>query len=297
MRAIAPHRRVAQWLLLYAFSAQYWRAVSAAGRTPNRVGLRVLCYHAIADLSGVPVLEPYGVPPRVFAEQLDCLQRFGFRFVSAEEALRSLEGDGELPRRAVLVTFDDCYDDLLYAALPILEERGIPAVAFAVSGRVGDSNAWDEAIGAPRLALLDTAGLQELSRRGVEIGSHSRSHYRLATLSDSEIDQEIIGSLADLEAAGLARPRLLAYPYGNYDERVTTATARAGLRAAFTTYPGHVGRRSLRHQLPRIEILRHDVGLRFLLKVAMGSQWLARRRRVTAALGLSGLRAHVRGRT
>jgi peptidoglycan/xylan/chitin deacetylase (PgdA/CDA1 family)/GT2 family glycosyltransferase len=277
----APHARIAWRVFSYVRDGQYWRGVYDAGGIPSYARLRVLAYHAIADLAGAPLLEPYGVPPRVFARQLDLLQRLGFHFVSAEEALRSLEGRGGLPRRAVLLTFDDCYEDLLHAALPILEHLGIPAVAFAVSGHVGGSNAWDQAIGAPGLRLLDVEGLQELARRGIEIGAHSRSHCALPGLSDLALDQEIAGSVDDLEAEGLVKPRLFAYPYGECDERVTTATARAGLRAAFTIAPGRIDRRSARHRLPRIEVLRSDVGLRFLLKV-VGAQWLGPRRRVIA---------------
>jgi peptidoglycan/xylan/chitin deacetylase (PgdA/CDA1 family)/GT2 family glycosyltransferase len=275
----APHAPIAQRVFAYACSSQYWRGVYDAGGIPSHAGLRVLAYHAIADLTGMPVLEPYGVPPQEFARQLDRLQRLGFHFVTAEEALRSLEGLGGLPRRAVLLTFDDCYEDLLHAALPVLEQRGIPAVAFAVSGQLGGSNAWDQAIGAPMLPLLDGKGLQELARRGVEIGAHSRSHVALPPLSDSELHKEIAGSVADLKAAGLLPPRLFCYPYGEYDERVLAATARAGLRAAFTVEPGRTGRRSALHRLPRIEIHRNDVGLRFVLKV-VGAQWLGPRRRL-----------------
>jgi peptidoglycan/xylan/chitin deacetylase (PgdA/CDA1 family) len=290
----APHSRIARRVFGYVLSAQYWRGVFDAGGTPSHAGLRVLAYHSIADFAGVPVLEPYGVPPRVLERQLDLLPRLGFHFVSAEEALRSLEGRGGLPRRAVLLTFDDCYEDLLHVALPMLEHRGIPAVAFAVSGHVGGSNVWDQPIGAPGLRLLDVKGLEELARRGIEIGAHSRSHCALPGLSDSALHQEIAGSVADLEADGLVRPRLFAYPYGEYDQRVTTATARAGLRAAFTVDPGRIGRRPVRHRPPRIEILRSDVGLRFLLKV-VGAQWLGPYRRVIAmAESLKFARAKVR---
>ena len=284
----APHGRVAHRVFDYACNAQYWRGVYAAGGIPCRAGLRVLGYHAIADLASAhPGFAPYGTPPLVFARQLDRLQRLGFHFVSGEEALRSLEGRGGLPRRAVLLTFDDCYEDLIRVALPLLEHRGIPAVAFAVSRHVGGINSWDQPTGASVLRVVDVKALHELSRRGVEIGAHSRSHPELPSLSDKALQEEIAGSVADLEAEGLPRPRMFAYPYGEYDERVTTATARAGLRAAFTVDPGRIGRSSERHRLPRIEILRNDVGLRFLLKVWAPQVSRTRRRVVAMAQAVS----------
>src|SRR5207248_1153025 len=126
---------------------------------------------SISDLRGDPILGEYGVPPRHFAAHLDGLARRGWRFVTLEDTLGALDGRRTLPRRSVLVTFDDAYADLLTAAQPILAERDIPAVAFAVSDRIGGTNDWDDSAGAP-LPLLDERGLRELAADGVVVGSH-----------------------------------------------------------------------------------------------------------------------------
>jgi peptidoglycan/xylan/chitin deacetylase (PgdA/CDA1 family) len=52
--------------------------------------------------------------------------------------------NGDLPRRAVAVTFDDGYADNLYNARPILESYEIPATFFMVSGSIGRSFWWDQ---------------------------------------------------------------------------------------------------------------------------------------------------------
>ena len=59
----------------------YWRGVAEAGGVPRTRPLRVLCYHAISDLAGDPVVEAYGVPPARFRRQLDSLRRAGYRFI------------------------------------------------------------------------------------------------------------------------------------------------------------------------------------------------------------------------
>jgi hypothetical protein len=105
-------------LFFEARTVEYWRGVQEAGGIPRPRPLRVLSYHAIADLAGTPVLEPYGVPPDMFRRQLDALLQAGFRFVSADEFLRFLHGRGGLPRRALLLTFDDCYEELLDVCRP-----------------------------------------------------------------------------------------------------------------------------------------------------------------------------------
>jgi peptidoglycan/xylan/chitin deacetylase (PgdA/CDA1 family)/glycosyltransferase involved in cell wall biosynthesis len=251
-----------------ARTLEYWRGVREAGGIPRPRPLRVLAWHSIADLAGDPVLEPYAVPADRFRDQLRALRRAGYRPVGVSEAVRFLEGRGGLPRRPVLLTFDDAYEDLAQAALPALEEHGAPAVAFAVSGRLGGTNEWDRKIGARALPLLDAAGLRELSERGIEIGAHSRTHPVLTRVPDAEIDAEIAGSRQDLERLGLPAPRLFAYPYGVEDERVRRAAQGAGFTAAFTVSPGLVRPGQDPYRLPRIEVLRGDSGWRLLWKLA-----------------------------
>ncbi|MCB0628216.1 MAG: polysaccharide deacetylase family protein [Saprospiraceae bacterium] len=244
---------------------EYYRGVRDGGGIPGPASLRVLCYHAVSDLAGATVIEPYGIPPDQFRRQLDLLQRWGFQFIDVHEFFRYLDRKAGLPRRAVLLTFDDCYRDILEAALPILREKGIPAVAFAVSRL--KTNVWDRPLGAPSLHLLDADGLRALTREGVVIGSHSRYHPMLNRISPAQLKEEIEGSVSDLEAMGLERPSLLAYPYGEYNEKVQQAARKAGLRAAFTVEPGLVRSGTDYYRLPRIEILRKHTGWRLLWRV------------------------------
>jgi peptidoglycan/xylan/chitin deacetylase (PgdA/CDA1 family) len=109
-------------------------------------------------------MEPYSVPPARFRHQLDSLQRAGYRFIHPDELLAYLDGRAGLPRRPLLLTFDDCYADLVDTVLPELVERGIPAVALAVSGLIGGSNQWDRAAWAATLPLLNVRGLETLER-------------------------------------------------------------------------------------------------------------------------------------
>src|SRR5438874_775307 len=120
----------------------------------------------------------------------------------------------------------------------MLRELCVPAIAFAVSRRVGGTNDWDAVIGAPQLPLADAAGLRELLDARVTIGSHTRTPPKLSRMGADELSAEIEGSLSDFEPLGLARPTFLAYPYGAYNAQVMEGAAAAGLRGAFTTERG-----------------------------------------------------------
>src|SRR5438477_279294 len=80
-----------------------------------------------------------------------------------------------LPGRAVLITFDDGYQDFADEAFPLLERHGFPATVFVVTDAAERTSRWDAAYGqaAP---LMGWDEIRELSRRGVEFGSHTQTH-------------------------------------------------------------------------------------------------------------------------
>ena len=226
----------------------------------------VLCYHAIADLSGDPVLADYGIDRATFAAQLDDLSARGFRFVGPDDLLGLMNGRRPVPAKAVLITFDDCYAELADVARSILEPRGVRAIAFAVSGMASGTNEWDQAIGARTLRLLDARGLQELHEHGVEVGCHSRSHRPMPSLAAEDLPEETVGAAGEIAALGIPRPRFFAYPHGQHDDDVRAAIRSAGFAGAFGLLSRRVTGESDRFALPRVEILASDTGWRFRFK-------------------------------
>jgi peptidoglycan/xylan/chitin deacetylase (PgdA/CDA1 family)/glycosyltransferase involved in cell wall biosynthesis len=259
-------RRMAAWLFYAAREVLYWNGVRHAGGMPKRQRVLILCYHSIQDLKGDPVLAEYGVSAEIFARQLDSLLERGFSFVSPDEVAELLHGRGRVPPKALLLTFDDCYEELAETADSLLQPRGIPAIAFAVSDTCSNTNEWDQAIGAREMRLLDGDGLRLLRTRGVEIGCHSRSHRPLPGLSNDDLVVETRGSAEQIAALGLPTPRFFAYPHGQQDDRSRAAVRDAGFCAAFGLSSRWAGPASDRFFVPRIEILASDGPLRFWLK-------------------------------
>jgi peptidoglycan/xylan/chitin deacetylase (PgdA/CDA1 family)/GT2 family glycosyltransferase len=259
---------------------EHVRGARAARRARSTGQATVLVYHAIADLSHDPLLRGYGVPRARFAQHLDALIRRGWTFVDLGQLLDALEGSVRLPARSVLLTFDDAYANLTTDAMPVLGERGIPAVIFAVADHVGGVNKWDIQKGATELRLLDADGLRTLADRGAEIGSHASSHRPLTRVPPGELAGELEGSAARLEAMGLPRPRALSYPHGDTSAEVAAAARRAGYAVAFTVRPGIARRGVDPFAVPRIEVLAGDTPRKLRLKLATAdwpaSRWRAR---------------------
>jgi hypothetical protein len=89
----------------------------------------------------------------------------------------------------------------------------------------------------------------------------------LTQVSEQQMMQEIKGSIIDLEKKGLPRPKLFAYPYGLYNQKIQTQVEGVGFEAAFAIDPGLVNQGENPYQIPRFEIRRQDVGFKFLKKV------------------------------
>ena len=108
--------------------------LQGAALLASRAHLAVLAYHSVPDAA------PFG-------RQLDYLQE-RFHPVDLGLVLSAMDGIAELPSHAVLITFDDGDRTIFDAAGPLLRERGIPAVAFVVTGVLDTQTPfwWDEAL-------------------------------------------------------------------------------------------------------------------------------------------------------
>jgi peptidoglycan/xylan/chitin deacetylase (PgdA/CDA1 family) len=102
----------------------------------------ILLYHRVVQ----SLSDPHGlcVTPEHFAEHLEVLRKYGrpMRLQQLIEGLRN----GNLPHRAVVLTFDDGYADNLLNAKPLLERHDFPATVFLTTGYLGDKREfwWDE---------------------------------------------------------------------------------------------------------------------------------------------------------
>jgi peptidoglycan/xylan/chitin deacetylase (PgdA/CDA1 family) len=123
--------------------------------------LLVLCYHNVEPTWCFPARPGAGL--RGLERQLRALSRWA-NVVPLDAAVRTLAEGGQLPRRAVALSFDDGYRDNLTLAVPLLERLGLPATFFLVPGLLSnDALPWWEVLswavmqaGVPTLSFGDT---------------------------------------------------------------------------------------------------------------------------------------------
>lgn len=171
------------------------------------------------------------------------------RFIDTDTCLDMLRGKIPIDGRYFHLSFDDGFRNIYRNAFPILAKHKIPALHFVPSALIGASfsDTARYCLETTRyravIEMCTWDDLREMATAGIEIGSHSRTHARMAAISDDEpkLTDEIFGSKREIEANLGQECRFFAWPYGrrgDVDSRVLDMVTRAGYLACFGAYRG-----------------------------------------------------------
>ena len=207
-----------------------WPLVAADAPGPPfgfAVRVPVLMYHRVAPADQVGrSLPDLVVSPDRFAAQLEALVAAGWRSITAAELAADLAaGVPSLPRTFV-ITFDDGWRDGYTEAFPILRRLGLVATFYVITGRIGAANS------------LTASELRGLASAGMEIGSHTMDHVRLASANPWAARLQLTRSAAKIEAVTGQRPTTFAYPFGGLDPLDEALVQESGYAMAFTEASG-----------------------------------------------------------
>jgi peptidoglycan/xylan/chitin deacetylase (PgdA/CDA1 family)/nucleoid-associated protein YgaU len=185
----------------------------------------VLVYHNISAQEKGRL----SIAVRNFEAQMRQLHDEGFQTVSRADFLAFTAGRRQLPRRSVLLTFDDGYKSFIQYARPTLKDYGFGATLFVYSDFIGAGSG------------LSWQDLRALSEQGYDVQAHSKSHANLRR-KDGESEaayakriEAELGYPLTLFKKYLGRSsESLAYPYGEVDDELLGYIAKYGYTAAFT---------------------------------------------------------------
>lgn len=227
-----------------------------------------LCYHSVAA-EGPRFLT---VTADLFERQLALLRRRGYE--SGDLDALADAAAGRLARPTVFLTFDDGFRDNHETVLPLLRRYGFGAFVFVLPPLVDSGAAldWDEVVADRRryamtMRSLTWPMLEEMTEAGFEVGSHTLAHPHLPQLGDEELREELRDSRARI-AERLGACDTLAYPFGEWSDRVATAARDCGYRFAFSLPTGRGQRRATPHSIPRINVDYRDDERRFGAKLS-----------------------------
>ncbi len=206
-------------------------------RSPEKI--KVLMYHRVVEgHTPLPDEREFCIEAKVFRNHLRILEKMGFTTITFEDYHLYQEGKLNLPKKPIIVTFDDGYRDTYEIAYPVLKEFGMRAVVFVLGDPNVRMNDWDSGYEITPAPLMTPAQIFELHAAGFEIGSHSLTHPRLTQIPRDQAWEEVMRSRMLLEILINAPVRTFSYPYGLVDDTARRFVREAGYLFGCGVYSG-----------------------------------------------------------
>ena len=199
-------------------------AGSGCGLRPAREEIPVLMYHHVAAEPGGDV---WTVSTAEFRRQIADLKAAGYRTLLPKDLARAYRWKFWLPRKPVIITFDDGLLSVKTEAEPILREAGFQAISYLITGFIADAPAermqyrsydcltWEEVKG-----MLD--------RGTIAFGIHSHSH----APNPGRLAKEVGECRHIFKRKTGIKTRDFCYPYGSAPDLLRQAVTNGGYRTA-----------------------------------------------------------------
>lgn len=221
----------------------------------NTAEVPVLLYHHLdpaADGSNSMV-----VTPAAFERQIRALHDAGYTGVSIEELQNYIHYGTALPKRPVVITFDDGYLSNYEYAFPILQQYGMKATIFVIGSSVGHREFYKDTafpiiphFGAAEMDAMLASGLIDIQSHTYDMHQNAAYEPDVARCTIQQLpgedDAHYVAALTEdvrqqrelLEPMTGQRVDALAYPLGAYSNRTAAMLVQLGIEATFTTNSG-----------------------------------------------------------
>src|SRR3954452_10562098 len=214
-----PHRHRTSWQLPPA-------PADVRGARARRMPVPILMYHVVTEAPPHAANAQLWVAHATFAAEMQALRVAGYHAITLRQAFDAWQHGGPLPRKPVVVSFDDGYLSQYRYARPVLRKLGWPGVLNLELRNLGAGGISEHEV---RVLLAD----------GSQLDSHTLTHPDLTTVPDAQLRRELAGSRHELRRRFGARvAEFFCYPSGRYDARVIAAVRAAGYRGATTVDEG-----------------------------------------------------------
>ena len=227
---------------------------------PNRVP--IIYYHEV-----VSKRQGYSyqrIEVERFEDQMRWLRDNGYRGLLFSEVQEAAH-EGSLPRRPVIVSFDDGFRSVYENAAPVMRRYGIKGNVYLPTAFIGADDHF-----------MTWEMVRELQGTGAwEFHAHTHMHADVRGLSFDELRAEMSASDALFTEHLGECPQVFCLPFGTYDRRSLAALRRLNryqlvLGSAYgfanLARPGHA-------PLPRIGISNDDSLAAFAAKLAGRKNW------------------------
>ena len=228
--------------------------------------LPILMYHNVTDdkkmSNGLTICTEY------LEQQLHFLVNNNYKTFHLSE----LELVSEIPRKSIVITFDDVTCNQLEFALPLFKKYNLKATFFIPFSFIGKADLWNDG----NQKIMNIEQLKSLDKL-IELGLHSFAHQKFDKLSRNEIINDFDKCFELINNNNLKVYNAIAYPFGNYPkneplqsqffEILSDKNVKMGLRIGnkINNFPFKNV-----FEITRLDILGQDKLWKFRLKLIFG---------------------------
>ena len=204
----------------------------------------MLIYHHVAD--DTPRVS--SVTAKELRQHLQYFKDNDFQVIALDVLINQLRNNLPIADNAVVITFDDSFENNYTTAHPILMEFGFPYTIFispgSIDNRVGPVLSWDQ--------------VRKMAADGVLVANHAMNHEHMTQLEPGEskadwhsrIKQNILEAEHRILTETGQSHKWLAYPYGEFNNELETLVEALGF-IGIGQQSGAIGASTKLSRIPR----------------------------------------------
>lgn len=207
-------------------------------------GISVLMYHYVYDEGKPPAkMDANYISNTKLEAELKWLSDNGYYYPSFAELRAYLEGTHSLPKKSVVLTFDDGEQGFLDYGTPLLNKYHVPATSYIIGS---DPNFTEKVSTYMSEYVSFQSHTYDLHRDG---NTNKGKGGKIWDLDQASLEQDCNQAIAQLHDA-----QSLAYPYGDCPDFAPAALEDCGYLCAFTVQNDQVRKGDNPYKLPRVRM-------------------------------------------
>lgn len=239
-------------VMLVAYSNVCYAEESANGPKSEHLYIPILMYHHFVKDAQSEELTGATITADKFEKDMTYLFENGYTALLPQDLKAIKEGKKKIPKKPIIITFDDGYESAYTIAYPILKKTDMKATVFAIVGSVENPRKNE-------IKKLNWNQMKEMYESGIfDIQSHSynlhnqklkgkyfrcqvngiqRGLIECRAQYDLRVGTDIVESIEKIEENVGNDVICFSYPYGVYEEWGRDLLKRNGIIFGFgTTY-------------------------------------------------------------
>lgn len=182
-----------------------------------------------------------------FEKDLVFLKSKGYQSVSVKQLVDYSQGKGDIPEKAIMITFDDGNETLYEYALPLLEKYGFTAVGFVVGAladhytEIDDHNLNYSYLNWQQIKEMISGDIIEIESHSFDLHKNTGSRSGIKKKKGETIEQYREFLCSDVSKMKTAMennigkaPVAFAFPFGSFTSDSTDILKECGFKLTFT---------------------------------------------------------------